>query len=404
MYEDEQQQLYFLPEKGDFFISDLSMKSFSRINKLPALQANIYTSVVEDDSGCLWLTSDGGLVRFCNEKYTLFNYMHGIPSPTFTHYTAYRDQHGILWFGNSKGLLYVDPANVPEAEQKPSTTFVLSDLLVNGNSLSLKELKGIIEEKQAIFEYDQNNIVFRFSDFSYTNPSAILVEYKMDKIDDDWKFITGQNEISYFNLSPGKYIFRMRIPGNEDSQVSFAIQIRQSPFFKSRTFLFFLFGILLIALLYYVTVLLKNKVAVNPEDNVLAADLSDKEEEKYKMNRMSTEECDVLHEALNKYMQDEKPYMNKELKIGDLADALHTSSHSLSYLFNQYLNVSYYDFVNEWRIAEFKKLVAEDTSSKYTLEVLADLCGFSSRASFFRSFKKSMGITPNEYIKSLRGH
>ena len=270
--------------------------------------------------------------------------------------------------------------------------------------LSRTHVNSIIEEKQATFEYDENNIVLRFSDLSYTNPSAMIVEYKMDKVDGDWKFITGQNEISYFNLPSGKYIFRMRVPGNDDSQVSFAIQIRQFPFLKSRTFLFFLFGFLLIALLYYVTILLKNKVAVNPDDNVLAADLSDKEEEKYKMNRMSTEECDVLHEALNKYMQDEKPYMNKELKIGDLADALHTSSHSLSFLFNQYLNVSYYDFVNEWRIAEFKKLVAEDTFSKYTLEVLADLCGFSSRASFFRSFKKSTGITPNEYIKSLRGH
>ncbi|HBB01330.1 MAG: hypothetical protein A2W86_05950 [Bacteroidetes bacterium GWD2_45_23] len=403
MYEDGQHQLYFLPEKGDFFISDLSMKAFSRINKLPALQANIYTSVVEDDAGCIWLTSDGGLVRFCDEAYTVFNYMHGIPSPTFTHYTAYRDQHGILWFGNSKGLLYVDPAQISKTDLQPST-LVLSDLLVNGNSLSIKDLNSIIEEKQATFEYDENNIVLRFSDLSYTNPSAMIVEYKMDKVDGDWKFITGQNEISYFNLPSGKYIFRMRVPGNDDSQVSFAIQIRQFPFLKSRTFLFFLFGFLLIALLYYVTILLKNKVAVNPDDNVLAADLSDKEEEKYKMNRMSTEECDVLHEALNKYMQDEKPYMNKELKIGDLADALHTSSHSLSFLFNQYLNVSYYDFVNEWRIAEFKKLVAEDTFSKYTLEVLADLCGFSSRASFFRSFKKSTGITPNEYIKSLRGH
>lgn len=127
-----------------------------------------------------------------------------------------------------------------------------------------------------------------------------------------------------------------------------------------------------------------------------------KEDEKYKMNRHSKEECDVLYEKLNRYMQDEKPYMKKDLKIGDLADSLDTSSHSLSYLFNQHLNISYYDFVNDWRITEFKKLVAEDTSSKYTLDVLADLCGFSSRTSFFRSFKKSTGITPNEYIKSLK--
>ena len=401
MYEDGQHQLYFLPEKGDFFISDLKMKVFSRINKLPALQANIYTSVVEDDLGGLWLASDGGLVRFCDEEYMVFNYMHGIPSPTFTHYTAYKDQHGILWFGNAKGLLYVNPDEINETDQLPST-LVMSDLLVNGNSLSLKELKAIVKEKQVTFKYDQNNLVFRFSDLSYTNPSAILVEYKMDRIDDEWRFITGQNEISYFNLSPGKYIFRMRLPGNENSEINLNIKIEKSMFMMP-VFVFLLILVTFFSFLYNFVLKRKKKSAgIDNEGNPHVLDFPRKEDEKYKMNRLSKDECEILYEKLNHYMQSEKPYMNKDLKIADLADILHTSSHSLSYLFNQYLNVSYYDFVNEWRIAEFKKLVTEDTSSRYTLNALADLCGFSSRASFFRSFKKNTGITPNEYIKNLK--
>lgn len=397
MYEDARRQLYFLPEKGDFFVSDLGMRSFSRINRLPALQANIYTSIVEDDLGCLWLTSDGGLVRFCNEEYTVFNYMHGIPSPTFTHYAAHKDQNGILWFGNSRGLLYVNPAEIPETDQLPST-LVLSDLIVNGNSLSLRELKDIVRGKQITFNPDQNNLVFRFSDLSYTNPAAILIEYKMDKIDDDWKFITGQNEISYFNLSPGKYSFRMRLPGNESSEIALNIKIVRSMFWMA------LLLFLLVFLVFFSLFVLKRtkKSASIDNDSPGVLNFPRKEDEKYKMNRLSKEECEILYGKLNRYMQNEKPYMNKDLKISDLADSLHTSSHSLSYLFNQYLNISYYDFVNDWRIAEFKKLVGEDTSSKYTLDVLADLCGFSSRASFFRSFKKNMGITPNEYIKNSR--
>lgn len=398
MYEDQQHQLYFLPEKGDFFISDLNMRAFSKMNKLPALQANIYTSVVEDNRGCLWLASDGGLVRFCNEEYMVFNYMHGIPSPTFTHYTAYKDQHGILWFGNTKGLLYVNPDEINETDQLPST-LVLSDLLVNGNSVSLKELKAIVEEKQVAFKYDQNNLVFRFSDLSYTNPSAIVAEYKMDKVDDDWRFITGQNEISYFNLSPGKYIFRMRLPGNENSEINLNIKIEKSMFLMP---VFVSLLVFIILFLFFVLKRKKKSAGVD-NDGPDVLDFPRKEDEKYKMNRLTKEECEMLYERLNRYMQSENPYMNKDLKIADLADTLHTSSHSLSYLFNQYLNVSYYDFVNEWRITEFKKLVTEDTSSRYTLNALADLCGFSSRASFFRSFKKSTGITPNEYIKNSKG-
>jgi ligand-binding sensor domain-containing protein/AraC-like DNA-binding protein len=397
MYEDGQHQLYFLPEKGDFFVSDLTMKSFSRINKLPALQANIYTSIVEDGSGCLWLASDGGLVRFCNEEYTVFNYMHGIPSPTFMHSAAYRDKNSILWFGNARGLIYVNPNEINEKEKLPST-LVLSDLLINGNSLSLKDLKNVVEEKLLTLKSDQNNLVFRISDLSYTNPSAIAVEYKMDEMDSDWKYIIGQNEISYFNLSPGKYIFRMRLPGNENSEISLNINIEKS------MFLIPLLVFLLVFIVFFSFFVLKRKkksVDADNDGNPDVLDFPRKEDEKYKMNRLSKEECEILYERLNLYMQSEKPYINKDLKISDLADMLNTSSHSLSYLFNQYLNVTYYDFVNEWRIAEFKKLVKEDTSSIYTLNALADLCGFSSRTSFFRSFKKSMGITPHEYIKGL---
>ena len=45
--------------------------------------------------------------------------------------------------------------------------------------------------------------------------------------------------------------------------------------------------------------------------------------------------------------------------------------------------------------------IYKDEYSKYTLTALAELCGFSSRTSFFRYFKKVIGITPNEYIRSI---
>ena len=100
-------------------------------------------------------------------------------------------------------------------------------------------------------------------------------------------------------------------------------------------------------------------------------------------------------------MVGKRVYTNPDLKIADLAAMLDTSAHTLSYLFNQHLNRNYYDYINDYRIAEFKRLIVEDEYAKYTLSALAELCGFSSRASFFRYFKKAMGITPNEYIWSI---
>lgn len=100
-------------------------------------------------------------------------------------------------------------------------------------------------------------------------------------------------------------------------------------------------------------------------------------------------------------MQEQKLYLNKELKISDLAQAVGCSSHALSFVFSQYFNQSYYDYINAYRVEEFKLLATNPEYARYTLSSLAEMAGFSSRASFFRSFKKVTGITPNEYMQSL---
>ena len=130
--------------------------------------------------------------------------------------------------------------------------------------------------------------------------------------------------------------------------------------------------------------------------------LQETNEDKYKNYKLSDEECKRLIKILDKEMTKNKLYTNKSLKIADLANVANTSSHALSYVFNQYLQKTYYDYINEYRVEEFKSAIQKEKYSKYTLEALSEHCGFSSRASFFRSFKKVTGITPNEYIKNIK--
>ena len=128
---------------------------------------------------------------------------------------------------------------------------------------------------------------------------------------------------------------------------------------------------------------------------------TEKEEKKlrYKTTRLSDEECKRLTKVLDQVMRTSKPYKNPEMKIGDLASLAGTTGHALSFLFNQYMQKSYYDYVNTYRVEEFKRLVKETNTSKYTLTAMSQMCGFSSRASFFRHFKTITGITPAEYLK-----
>lgn len=397
IYEDSQNQLYFLPEKGNLFVSDINLKKYNEIDLPTSNYINVFMSIIEDDDNCLWLTSDGGLIRICNDRYRIFNNMDGIPSPIFTNNSIYKDESGILWFGNSKGLLYTDIFHTKETENKDSK-IILSGILINGEAVSPLKLEKIVGNKLIELKPKQNNFTLNFANLSYSDANHKFYEYKLDNIDEKWELIYLHNDLSFYNLTKGKHRLYIRLPGDNKSLITFKIKV------KNRSLYFDILNIAIILILVISLIYIRNlKIKYNKQIRLskrVGVNITDKEE-KYKTLRLDENQCDTLLKELNDYIVKEKAYINPTLRINDLAEALDTSTYNLSYLFNQYLETSYYDFINEYRINEFKLRVQKEDSSKYTLETLANLCGFSSRTSFFRSFKKNTGITPNEYLKNL---
>ncbi|WP_340199800.1 helix-turn-helix domain-containing protein [Ascidiimonas sp. W6] len=105
---------------------------------------------------------------------------------------------------------------------------------------------------------------------------------------------------------------------------------------------------------------------------------------------------------LKKFMQDSKPYLNPDLKLHDLAGLMNTSSHVLSTLINTELKVNFFEFVNQYRVEEFKNRVASGDNKRLTLLAIAFDVGFNSKATFNRIFKKNTGMSPSEYLKQLK--
>ena len=98
------------------------------------------------------------------------------------------------------------------------------------------------------------------------------------------------------------------------------------------------------------------------------------------------------------YIEKNRIYTDPDLKMSDLADHLGISSSKLSQVFNLYLKENWYDFINRYRLAEFKRLIAEGKDKQYTLLALSAKCGFK-KSSFFTTFRKVEGMTPTEYLK-----
>jgi len=106
-------------------------------------------------------------------------------------------------------------------------------------------------------------------------------------------------------------------------------------------------------------------------------------------------------EALTKKMEIEKLYRNPTLKLSDLSASMNLPVKTLSYVINAGLNKNFYDFVNTYRVSEFQKRIKEEANAHLSLLGVAYDCGFNSKATFNRIFKKFTGVSPSAYQRDL---
>ena len=132
-------------------------------------------------------------------------------------------------------------------------------------------------------------------------------------------------------------------------------------------------------------------------------DLEEVREEKlkYQKSGLSADAAEALHRQLAQAMQDEKYYLDGELSLSGLASQLNTQPNYLSQVINEREGKNFYDYINTLRIEEFKRVAASPDQRKYTLSALAQHCGFNSKSSFNRCFKKVTGQSPSEFVLAV---
>lgn len=105
----------------------------------------------------------------------------------------------------------------------------------------------------------------------------------------------------------------------------------------------------------------------------------------------------------NRIMQaftEEKVYLNPNLTLSDLARKLKTNSSLLSAAINQNFEKNFNDFVNEYRVSEFNSLIKDSKYAHLTITAIAYDCGFNSKSTFNRAYKKITGVSPSSNLNT----
>jgi AraC-like DNA-binding protein len=95
----------------------------------------------------------------------------------------------------------------------------------------------------------------------------------------------------------------------------------------------------------------------------------------------------------------QRPYLDPELTLAQLARLNDTNTATLSKVINSKLGQNFNDYINGLRIAEFQNSLRRGEHKKHTLMALAFDAGFNSKATFNRAFRKVTGQSPSEWLK-----
>ncbi len=111
-------------------------------------------------------------------------------------------------------------------------------------------------------------------------------------------------------------------------------------------------------------------------------------------------EAEFLQKLLG-FMEQGQPYLDPDITLGKLSSQLKVRPEQLSETINAQLGQNFFDFVNRYRIEEFKIQCLKGANRHLSILGLAYECGFNSKAAFYRAFKKFEKSSPNEYLKRV---
>jgi signal transduction histidine kinase/ligand-binding sensor domain-containing protein/DNA-binding response OmpR family regulator len=204
---------------------DSIKESFTAYNKQTGLSGNECFSVKEDAYGRLWILTPVGIDVFDRESNQIVRYSDA-DGILLNSIGLVQSEHGKFFAGHAENGFYCfNPDSI--ADNYIHQKVYLTDFLLYNQPASISRQsatsplkKNILETNEIILKHSQSVFGFEFSSLNYSNRGKNQYEYKLDGFDDKW-ILTSENSrrITYTNLNPGTYVFRVR-PANGIGQVN----------------------------------------------------------------------------------------------------------------------------------------------------------------------------------------
>jgi len=218
---DEKNNLLWIggSQNGGLNRLDLENFTFTVYDNNYGLANNNINGIENDTEGRIWVSTNAGISLFYpdKEEFMNFNRFDGVQEKEFSNGSVLKSEiHDIICFGGSGGLNYFSPEKIEKQSKETAiliTELKISDQVVDvkssENSESILSTTMLYTEKISL-NYKQDIFTIGFCGLHFANPQKIMYQYNLEGTDLSWNNLENQRHVTFRNLKPGDYEFRVR--------------------------------------------------------------------------------------------------------------------------------------------------------------------------------------------------
>lgn len=213
MMEDSRKRILVATRDGIIIFKDVSQpEKFVSFGAAEGLENTQVRAIQEDHDGKIWISTNGGISRLNEKANKFYNYNHhdGVPMGDFMDGSTCITPEGTLFFGSQNGACYFNPRELSSPRDVSPVTitkfFVYNKLTESRDT----EFPIPISRETVELPYHQNTFNISFNVLDYTQSSQVEFSYMLQGLENAWYSMQGDNQVTFRNIPPGKYIFKVK--------------------------------------------------------------------------------------------------------------------------------------------------------------------------------------------------
>ena len=211
-------------------------------------------SIGEDEHHNLWVGSSKGISQLNQQRFItrIYGKSYGINGTDLRPRSFYQGNNGKLFFGTYSGYFVFLPDQLAKDVKPPQIVFTDFRLTEKGKQTEKNNLLPVPSSDTKIIrlKHNQNTFTFEFAAIDYSSPEDNRHFFMLENYNDDWIKAGSERRAMYYNVPPGKYIFRVKGANSNGRWAERSIDIVIAPPFWQTWWFKTIMGIVFIALLY----------------------------------------------------------------------------------------------------------------------------------------------------------